>query len=62
MNKISEEFLLPESMCFVCIDSDVCKAENSGTDNGEGSGGASQKPPVGGDEDDEGEAASLSYF
>lgn len=41
MNKISEDFLLPEYVSLVPIDSNVCRAENSGSSSGPGNGGTS---------------------
>lgn len=43
MNTISEEFLLPESVSLVPIDSNVCSAKESGTGSNGGSGG--DEPP-----------------
>lgn len=50
MNKISEEFLLPESISFVPVDSILCTGTASGGTGGQGTGGGT-KPGIG----DEGE-------
>lgn len=39
MNTLSEEFLLPESISFVPVDSNVCRAQHSGGTGGPGNAG-----------------------